>query len=156
MKQCRQRSFGAILLTKYFVADIVLPDKISQQFLIFAVLVSNLGHQDIRDRSYGLNLEGRFTAVSQNVQPSSMAFKRTGSDCARSRSVPMEELRPMAPKPGTGTCWSPMDSVLTIVLVGSKSPDGGQHNYASRSGKWFCGLWNVNGRMCISSKRRRR
>lgn len=59
---------------------------------------------------------GRLTAVSQNVQPSSIAFKRTGSDCSKLRSDPIAELRPMAPKPGTGTCCPPSGSVFVIFV----------------------------------------
>lgn len=58
----------------------------------------------------------RLTAVSQNVQPSAIAFKRTGSDCSRLRSDPIAELRLMAPKPGTGTCCPPSESVFVIFV----------------------------------------
>jgi hypothetical protein len=52
-------------------------------------------------------MQAILTAVSQNVQPSSIAFKRTGSACSRVRLLPRPKLMPMAPKPGTGTCMSP-------------------------------------------------
>lgn len=57
------------------------------------------------------------TAVSQNVQPGSMALRRTGSACLNVRLVPRPKDRPMAPNPGLLTLRpdEPKGSVLTMM-----------------------------------------
>lgn len=53
--------------------------------------------------------------MSQKVQPSSIAFRRTGSASSRLKLDPRPKLIPMAPKPGDGTVILPKGSVFTIL-----------------------------------------
>lgn len=70
--------------TKDLVADIVLPDEVAKKLLVDTGLVDNLRGRLARfDKNIGM--QASLTAVSQNVQPSSIAFKRTGSACSRVR-----------------------------------------------------------------------
>lgn len=80
----------------------MLLDKIPKQLLICTILVGNLEPEVVRHNDFSF-LREWLTAVSQNVQPSSTALKRTGSAWSKLRSVPMAEFSPIAPKPGTGT-----------------------------------------------------
>jgi hypothetical protein len=57
----------------------------------------------------------------------------------------MAELRPIAPKPGTDTCWSPTGSVLTMV-VDSGCLNKGQRGYILSSGTYFYDSWKVDRR----------
>jgi hypothetical protein len=92
--------------TEDLISHIVLPDEVAQELLVHAGCVD-----DLRDLSVHVDTEKRMqsslTAVSQNVQPSSSAFRSTGSACSRVSLLPRPKLMPMAPKPGTGTCMSP-------------------------------------------------
>jgi hypothetical protein len=92
--------------TEDLISHIVLPDEVAQELLVHAGCVD-----DLLSRSVPVDTEKRMqsslTAVSQNVQPSSSAFKSTGSASSRVSLLPRPKLMPMAPKPGTGTCMSP-------------------------------------------------
>lgn len=105
-----------MMLTKKLITDIMLLNEVPKQLLVCATLVGNLNPEAIRIKTFCF-LYRCLAAVSQNVQPSSIAFKRTGSACSRFISDPMAALRPMAPKPGTGTCWPPNGSELTMLVI---------------------------------------
>lgn len=68
--------------------------------------------------------ESRLTAVSQKVQPSSMALRSTGSACSADILVLMNDVMPIAPKPGTGTRMPAKGRVLTILLEFSDVTSG--------------------------------
>lgn len=60
-------------------------------------------------------MDKELTAVSQKVQPSAIAFRRTGSASSRLKFDPRPKLSPMAPKPGDGTVMLSKGSVFTMV-----------------------------------------
>lgn len=93
----------------------MLPDEVSKEFLIHTGLVNNLIH-GMSDYPGILIQSPWLTAVSQNVHPSSIAFRRTGSASSRLRLLPKPKLRPIAPKPGDGTWVSLKGSVLVILF----------------------------------------
>jgi hypothetical protein len=101
-------------LTKDLVSDVVFSDKISKKLFVDTSLINHL----VREISIYIQLIVRLlehTAVSQKVQPNSMALSRTGSASSRLRLDPRPKLMPMAPKPGDGTVMSPKGIVLTIM-----------------------------------------
>lgn len=92
------------MLTKDFIADIMLLDKIPEQLFIGTISVCDLNRHMRPGQSSAPSISHMvllLTAVSQNVQPSSIAFVRTGSASSRLKLVPIAELRPIAPNPGT-------------------------------------------------------
>lgn len=97
------------------VSDVVLADEVAEELLVHAGCVDDLDVSVVRVITPMKCKLGALTAVSQKVQPSSMAFKSTGSACSRVRLFPKPKLMPMAPKPGVGTSMSANGSVLTIL-----------------------------------------
>ena len=92
--------------TEDLVAHVVLPDEVAQELLVHASCVDDLLSRSVPVDTEKI-MQSSLTAVSQNVQPSSSAFKSTGSASSRVSLLPRPKLMPMAPKPGTGTCMSP-------------------------------------------------
>ena len=94
-------------------------DKISQQLLVNTGLVDDLGKRLVPAVSTLNRPALQFTAVSQKVHPSSIAFSSTGSASSRPRFDPRPKLKPIAPKPGDGTWISPKGIVLAILQFGN-------------------------------------
>lgn len=92
--------------TEDLVSDIVLPDEVAEELLVYAGCVDDLYGGSVSVDT-DQKMQSSLTAVSQKVQPSSIAFNSTGSACSRVSLLPKPKLMPIAPKPGTGTCMSP-------------------------------------------------
>jgi hypothetical protein len=110
-------SNGFFQLTEYLFANVMLPNEVSEQFFIDTGLIDNLVVSKSDSAAHLCRKMTRaLTAVSQNVQPSSIAFSNTGSASSRLRLLPRPKLIPIAPNPGTGIWMSLKGSVLTILL----------------------------------------
>lgn len=99
-----------VFLTEDLVTNVVFPDKLAKKALVDSRLIDNL---TVSARFHIIVTE--LTAVSQKVQPSSIALSKTGSASSRLRLDPRPKLMPMAPKPGEGTSISRKGTVLTMV-----------------------------------------
>lgn len=99
------------------VADVVLTNEVAEELFVDACCVDNLTIVSVTDRIRPEN--SLLTAVSQNVQPSSIALRSTGSACSGVRLVPRPKERPIAPKPGVLTSMpeEPKGSVWTMIDV---------------------------------------
>lgn len=98
----------------------MFPNEVAKKFFVHSSLVDDLKNRFSTLRAdFWISL---LTAVSQKVQPSSIALSNTGSASSRDRSDPKPKLKPMAPKPGTGT-WTPRKlAVWTIFATDCVGP----------------------------------